>query len=58
MMHIQNFIQWSFDCFGIFSFGNKNKVDQHSQNEEVFLFYQQESFVMGNNFKNYLRRWD
>jgi len=36
MMHIQNVIQCSFDCFGIFVFGKKTKVDQHSQETTGF----------------------
>lgn len=28
-----------------------------AKEQQVFQFYQQESFVTGSNFKNYLRRW-
>lgn len=36
MMHVQNFIQCSFDCFGIFILGNKSEVDHHSQETTGF----------------------
>lgn len=43
-------------ALGYLSLAIRVKLISTVEKQQAFQFHQQESFVMGNNFKNYLRR--
>lgn len=43
-------------ALGYLSLAIRVKLISTAKKQQAFQFYQQESFVMGNNFKSYLRR--